>query len=45
MTKEELGGSQIHRLNGVTDNIAEDEEDAFKQIRQFLIFYLKMFMN
>ena len=23
MTKEELGGSHIHRLNGVTDNVAD----------------------
>ncbi|GIS33061.1 MAG: hypothetical protein Ct9H90mP4_09750 [Gammaproteobacteria bacterium] len=39
MTKEELGGSKIHSQNGVTDNIAEDETDAFKQIRQFLEFF------
>ena len=28
MTKEELGGSHIHRLNGVTDNVADSEEEA-----------------
>tara|TARA_B100001250_G_scaffold112504_1_gene95102 strand:- start:4676 stop:6214 length:1539 start_codon:yes stop_codon:yes gene_type:complete len=39
MTKEELGGSKIHSQNGVADNIAEDEVDAFKQIRQFLDFF------
>ena len=39
MTKEELGGSKIHSQNGVADNIAEDEADAFKQIRQFLEFF------
>ena len=39
MTKEELGGSQIHKLNGVTDNVAESEEDAFKQIGRFLSFF------
>ena len=39
MTKEELGGSQIHKLNGVTDNVAESEEDAFKQISKFLSFF------
>ena len=39
MTKEELGGSQIHKLNGVTDNVAESEEDAFNQIAKFLSFF------
>jgi acetyl-CoA carboxylase carboxyltransferase component len=38
LSKEELGGSQIHKLNGVTDNVAENEEDAFNQIKQFLSF-------
>ena len=38
MTKEELGGSEIHKLNGVTDNVASTEEDAFKQIKEFLSF-------
>tara|TARA_Y100000768_G_scaffold375723_1_gene346840 strand:+ start:54 stop:1592 length:1539 start_codon:yes stop_codon:yes gene_type:complete len=38
MTKEELGGSEIHKLNGVTDNVASTEEDAFKQIKKFLSF-------
>ena len=38
MTKEELGGSHVHRLNGVTDNVAETEEDAFFQIKQFLSY-------
>ncbi|MGH2611282.1 MAG: acyl-CoA carboxylase subunit beta, partial [Tepidiformaceae bacterium] len=36
--KEDLGGSQIHYHNGVCDNLAEDEEDAFRQIRQFLSY-------
>ena len=39
MTKEELGGSQIHKLNGVTDNVAESEEDAFNQLAKFLSFF------
>ena len=34
MTKEELGGSHIHRLNGVTDNVADSEEEAFIQINE-----------
>ena len=38
MTKEELGGSQIHKLNGVTDNVAESEEEALNQIKQFLSY-------
>ena len=37
-TKEELGGAQVHTRNGVVDNIAKDEEDAFSQIRRFLDF-------
>ena len=38
MTKEELGGSQIHKLNGVTDNVAESEQEALNQIKQFLSY-------
>ena len=38
-TKEELGGSDVHKKNGVTDNIAESEEDAFNQIKKFLSFF------
>jgi acetyl-CoA carboxylase carboxyltransferase component len=38
VTKEELGGAQIHYHNGTVDNLAEDEEDAFRQIRQFLSY-------
>ncbi len=37
LTKEELGGVDVHvRGSGVVDNEAEDEEDAFGQIRAFL---------
>ncbi|MCK9486437.1 MAG: methylmalonyl-CoA carboxyltransferase [Dehalococcoidia bacterium] len=37
--KEELGGAQIHaRKSGVCDNEAEDEADAFRQIRAFLSY-------
>mgnify|MGYP003303482061 CR=1 FL=1 len=38
-TKEALGGSEVHKKNGVTDNIAESEEDAFNQIKKFLSFF------
>jgi|TARA_B100001094_G_scaffold66517_1_gene62704 acetyl-CoA carboxylase carboxyltransferase component len=38
-TKEELGGSEIHKSNGVTDNVAENEEDALNQIKTFLSFF------
>ena len=38
-TKEELGGSDVHKKNGVTDNIADSEEDAFNQIKKFLSFF------
>lgn len=37
LTKDELGGTQVHvRQSGVIDNEAEDEADAFRQVRQFL---------
>ncbi|MHB8577599.1 MAG: acyl-CoA carboxylase subunit beta, partial [Dehalococcoidia bacterium] len=37
--KEELGGYLIHtRKSGVIDNEAEDERDAFRQIRTFLSY-------
>jgi len=36
--KEDLGGWEIHYRNGVVDNLAETEEDAFRQIRQFLSY-------
>jgi acetyl-CoA carboxylase carboxyltransferase component len=39
ITKEELGGDQIHtRISGCVDNLAETELDAFAQIRRFLSF-------
>jgi acetyl-CoA carboxylase carboxyltransferase component len=37
-TKEELGGPQVHLYSGVVDNLAEDEADAFAQIRRFLSY-------
>ncbi|SEM12838.1 Acetyl-CoA carboxylase, carboxyltransferase component [Mesobacillus persicus] len=38
LTKEELGGIQVHRSSGAVDNIAGSEEDAFEQIRTFLSY-------
>lgn len=38
MTKEELGGPGVHLKSGAVDNLAEDEEDAFRQIRRFLSY-------
>lgn len=39
ITKEELGGDHIHvRESGCIDNLAETEEDAFRQIRRFLSY-------
>ncbi|MBI4589134.1 MAG: propionyl-CoA carboxylase [Candidatus Rokubacteria bacterium] len=39
VTKEELGGSQVHaRGSGVVDNEAQSEDDAFQQIRRFLSY-------
>jgi acetyl-CoA carboxylase carboxyltransferase component len=36
VSKEELGGAEVHLRSGVVDNVAEDEGDAFRQIRRFL---------
>jgi acetyl-CoA carboxylase carboxyltransferase component len=38
LTKEELGGAKVHTKSGVVDNVAEDEEDALRQIRAFLSY-------
>jgi acetyl-CoA carboxylase carboxyltransferase component len=39
VTKEQLGGTTVHvRQSGVIDNEAEDEDDAFRQIREFLSY-------
>lgn len=38
LTKDELGGPDIHLKNGVVDNLAKDEEDAIRQIQQFLSY-------
>lgn len=36
VTKESLGGPTVHLTNGVVDNGAKDEADAFRQIARFL---------
>ncbi len=37
VSKEEMGGYRVHtRRSGVVDNEAENEEDAFDQVRRFL---------
>lgn len=37
--KEDLGGYKVHAMkSGVIDNLAENEDDAFQQIRRFLSY-------
>jgi acetyl-CoA carboxylase carboxyltransferase component len=38
LTKEELGGAQIHRKSGAVDVVVSSEEEAFKLIRGFLSY-------
>ena len=38
LTKDELGGAHIHAKSGIVDNIADDEYDAFRQVRRFLSY-------
>jgi acetyl-CoA carboxylase carboxyltransferase component len=38
LDKDQLGGAKIHARSGVVDNVAEDEADAFEQIRRFLSY-------
>lgn len=38
LTKEELGGSQIHRYSGAVDAIVSTEQEAFASIRRFLSY-------
>ncbi|MCA9501975.1 MAG: hypothetical protein KC616_02785 [Myxococcales bacterium] len=38
LTKEELGSAKIHGRNGMVDNVADDEEDALRQVQQFLSY-------
>ena len=40
LSKEELGGWRMHVAeSGQVDNVAEDEDDALQQIRDFLSFF------
>ncbi len=45
ISKEDLGGPDIHLRSGVVDNLAEDEEDALYQIRIFLSYLPDNYMN
>ncbi len=45
LTKEKLGGPEIHLKSGVVDNIAENEEDALDQIKTFLSYLPDNFMH
>lgn len=38
LSKEELGGWRIHTRSGIVDNVANGEEAAFEQMRQFLSY-------
>ena len=38
VTKEELGGSEIHGSNGVIDDVAENEAEAMEMAKKFLSF-------
>ncbi|TNE58856.1 MAG: propionyl-CoA carboxylase [Alphaproteobacteria bacterium] len=38
LTKDELGGPDVHLKNGVVDNLAADEADAIAQIHRFLSY-------
>ncbi|KXN80937.1 Propionyl-CoA carboxylase beta chain, mitochondrial [Leucoagaricus sp. SymC.cos] len=38
LSKDALGGWEIHATNGSVDNVAGSEEDAFRQIRTFLSY-------
>ncbi len=45
VTKEDLGGPEVHLKSGVVDNLAEDEEDALLQIQSFLSYLPDNYMN
>lgn len=38
MTKEELGGAQVHEKSGLIDDVVEDEAAAFDAIKRFLSY-------
>jgi len=45
ISKEELGGPEVHLRSGVVDNLAENEEDALHQIKTFLSYLPDNYMN
>lgn len=38
VTKEELGGAEVHARSGAVDDLADDEADAFAKARRFLSY-------
>jgi len=38
LSKDELGGAQVHASSGIVDNLANDEYDAFDQVQKFLSY-------
>ena len=38
LSKEELGGTQIHRYSGAVDVVVQSEQEAFTQMRRFLSY-------
>ena len=38
MSKDELGGANVHAVSGIVDNVAEDERAALGQMRRFLSY-------
>jgi acetyl-CoA carboxylase carboxyltransferase component len=38
VTKEELGGAQVHARSGVVDNVVDDEIEALRAMRRFLTY-------
>lgn len=38
LTKEQLGGPEVHLKSGVVDNVAPDERAVFAQVRRFLSY-------
>jgi len=38
ISKDELGGAEVHSKSGVVDNLAADEADAWRQVRSFLSY-------
>ncbi len=38
LTKEDLGGVQVHRSSGAIDNVVRSEDEAFEQIQKFLSY-------